>query len=103
LRHHLPYRLESESAAFSEHFGISRQPAPKLNRKTVILHCLIYELYDLEKDPGEMENVAGNPEYAKVDRELKAALQDKMILDYDYLPLPVADKGMRKGATEEGE
>jgi N-sulfoglucosamine sulfohydrolase len=63
----------------------------------------IYELYDLEKDPGEMENVAGNPEYAKVERELKAALQDKMILDYDYLPLPVADKGMRKEAAEEGE
>ena len=57
----------------------------------------IYELYDLEKDPGEMENVAGKLEYAKAEQELKAALQDKMILDYDYLPLPLADKGMRKG------
>jgi hypothetical protein len=35
--------------------------------------------------------------------QLKAALQGKMILDYDYLPLPVADKGMRKGTTEQGE
>jgi arylsulfatase A-like enzyme len=49
----------------------------------------VFELYDLEKDPIEMENLAGRPELAAVERELKLALHEKMILDYDYLPLPL--------------
>lgn len=48
----------------------------------------VFELYDLEKDPGELNNVAERPEYADVQHELNAALQEKVILDYDYLPLP---------------
>ncbi len=36
-----------------------------------------------------MENLAGRPELATVERELKLALQEKMILDYDFLPLPL--------------
>jgi arylsulfatase A-like enzyme len=49
----------------------------------------VFELYDLEADPTEMENLAGRPALAEVERELKLALQEKMILDYDYLPLPL--------------
>lgn len=49
----------------------------------------VFELYDLERDPAEMENLAGRPELGTVERELKLALQEKMILDYDYLPLPL--------------
>ncbi len=49
----------------------------------------VLELYDLEKDPTEMENLAGRPEYAAIEKELKLALQEKMIIDYDYLPLPM--------------
>jgi arylsulfatase A-like enzyme len=49
----------------------------------------VFELYDLEKDPHEMQNLAGAPELAAVERELKLALQEKMILDYDFLPLPL--------------
>jgi N-sulfoglucosamine sulfohydrolase len=74
---------------------------PKFERAYFTTPRPIYEMYDLEKDPGEMENVAGNPQYAKVERELKAALQDKMILDYDYLPLPLADKQQAKRSPEE--
>ena len=33
-------------------------------------------------------NLAGKPEVASVERELRAALIEKMILDFDYLPLP---------------
>ena len=33
-----------------------------------------WELYDLEADPAELHNVAGDPAYAKVRRELEAAL-----------------------------
>jgi arylsulfatase A-like enzyme len=49
----------------------------------------VIELYDLEADPSELTNLGGRPEMASVERELKLALQEKMILDYDYLPLPL--------------
>jgi arylsulfatase A-like enzyme len=49
----------------------------------------IFELYDLQHDPNEFTNLAGKPEAAAVERELKAALQEWMILQHDYLPLPV--------------
>lgn len=49
----------------------------------------VYELYDLQEDPNELHNLYGDKRYADVTMELKTALQEKMILDYDYLPLPV--------------
>ena len=64
----------------------------------------VFELYDLEHDPAELNNLAGKSEYAKPERELKSALQEKMILEYDYLPLPIADKGERKkGASQSND
>lgn len=51
----------------------------------------VFELYDLEKDPAELHNLAGRAELASIERDLKVALQEKMILDYDYLPLPTAE------------
>ena len=64
----------------------------------------IYELYDLESDPAELNNLAGKQAYAKVERELKLALQEKMIVDYDYLPLPIAGReNGRKGARTRGQ
>jgi hypothetical protein len=50
----------------------------------------VLELYDLEKDPHELENLAGKAEHAKIERDLKVLLTEKMIVDYDYLPLPLA-------------
>lgn len=49
------------------------------------------ELYDLEKDPAEMENLAGKPEHREVQLELMSAMQEKMTLDYDFLPPPIAN------------
>ena len=48
----------------------------------------VYELYDLDADPSELNNVSGKPDLASVERELRVALAEKMILDFDYLPLP---------------
>lgn len=48
----------------------------------------IYEFYDLEKDPWELNNVSGKPEYAEAETELRRALIEKMLVDFDYLPLP---------------
>ncbi|MDX2180233.1 MAG: sulfatase [Bryobacteraceae bacterium] len=49
----------------------------------------VFELFDLEKDPEEFVNLAGRPEVEAVEKELKLALHEKMILDWDYLPLPL--------------
>ncbi len=48
----------------------------------------VYEFYDLEADPSELNNLSGNPKFAREERELRHALAEKMILDFDYLPLP---------------
>lgn len=48
----------------------------------------VYELYDLEADPSELDNLAGHPKLASVEKELRIALAEKMIVDFDYLPLP---------------
>lgn len=48
----------------------------------------VYELYDLEKDPSELSNLSGRAELKAIERELRVALAEKMIVDFDYLPLP---------------
>ncbi|MCU0873407.1 MAG: sulfatase [Pirellulaceae bacterium] len=60
----------------------------------------VYELYDLDNDPSELNNLSGQPELAAVERELREALAEKMILDWDYLPLPAMmdESGAAKGA-----
>lgn len=64
----------------------------------------VYELYDLESDPNELNNLYGSQGLEAVTRELKEALQRKMILDFDYLPLPIGStpkKGAAKAQKEE--
>lgn len=53
----------------------------------------VYELYDLESDPSELNNLSGKPDWAKVERELRIALAEKMLVDCDYLPLPSLNPG----------
>ena len=48
-----------------------------------------YELYDLDADPGELRNLAGDPKYKEAETELKRALTEKMVLDWDFLPTPL--------------
>ena len=63
--------------------------APEFVRAYFTTPRPIFELYDLDQDPGELVNLAGRPEVAEVERALKEALSEKMILDWDFLPLPV--------------
>jgi arylsulfatase A-like enzyme len=66
----------------------------------------MFELYDLVNDPREFNNLIGKPEVAGIQQELKTALQEWMILERDFLPLPVVDKeklrpaGGRKGKAK---
>lgn len=61
---------------------------PELSRAYFTRPRPIVELFDLDQDPSELHNLAGRPELAAIERQLKLALQEKMILDYDFLPLP---------------
>ena len=49
----------------------------------------MFELYDLESDPAEFHNLAGTEQVAAVEAKLKDALQEWMILQRDFLPLPI--------------
>jgi hypothetical protein len=63
----------------------------------------VYELYDLESDPHELTNVYGQKGMEEVTLALKTALQKKMILDFDYLPLPIAGDPKKKGLEGKGD
>ncbi len=62
--------------------------APELVRTYFTTPRPTFELYDLDDDPGELNNLIGRSDLAQVERELKEALSEKMILDWDFLPLP---------------
>lgn len=62
----------------------------------------VYELYDLQQDPSELHNLIGQPELKAVEQELKEALQEKMIRDFDYLPLPIPGDAKKGGAKKKG-
>ena len=44
------------------------------------------ELYDLENDPGENHNLWGNPDYAKIEREMLVRMTDRLAFTADPLP-----------------
>jgi arylsulfatase A-like enzyme len=48
----------------------------------------IFELYDLQDDPNELNNLAGNPAFHEVETQLKQDLTEWMILERDFIPLP---------------
>jgi len=64
------------------------QLAPGLHTTYFTTPRPVYELYDLEADPSELNNLSGRPELATAEAEMRDALAEKMILDSDYLPLP---------------
>jgi len=65
--------------------------APEIDRAYFTHPRPIYELFDLDEDPSELKNLAGNPELAGVERGLRKALIEKCVLDYDFVPPPVVN------------
>jgi arylsulfatase A-like enzyme len=63
--------------------------APRFSKTYFSRSRPVFELYDLQTDPHELNNIYGSRETASIEHALKLALQEKMILDYDYLPLPM--------------
>lgn len=58
----------------------------------------MFELYDLQDDPREFNNLAGRRETRDIEQKLMAALQEWMILERDFLPLPVVEGRQGKRA-----
>ena len=77
----------------------ANQLAPGLRATYFTTPRPVYELYDLDQDPSELNNLSGQPEVAVVERSLRLALAEKMIVDFDYLPLP-AITGTRDAAKQ---
>jgi arylsulfatase A-like enzyme len=59
----------------------------------------LFELYDLVNDPDELNNLAGNPEAAAVEARLKVAMHAWMIVEGDYLPLPIGGGVVRRNTA----
>jgi arylsulfatase A-like enzyme len=72
------------------------------NGQTKLIHFYTlgeWELYDLEKDPHELNNVYGKPEYAKVEAEMKAELE-RQRKELDLPPLGVAGASKQTGGRQ---
>ncbi|HEY6167719.1 MAG TPA: sulfatase/phosphatase domain-containing protein, partial [Verrucomicrobiae bacterium] len=65
------------------------QLAPQFVKAYFTVPRATFELYDLGADPGELNNLAGDPKFKQVEYELKRALTEKMVLDWDFLPAPL--------------
>ena len=59
---------------------------PELDKAYFQLPRPVLELYDLDTDPSELNNLAGRSEFNDVQQTLMAAMQDKMIVDFDFVP-----------------
>ena len=59
----------------------------------------VLELFDLDTDPGELQNLAGKPEYRDIQQTLMAVLQEKLITDFDFVP-PILMEARRPAAQK---
>jgi N-sulfoglucosamine sulfohydrolase len=80
LAHELPYPFASDLWGSPTWQTILRGNVKMMGQRPTdaFLHRPEYELYDLEKDPHELKNVANDPAYAPVLADLKARLRKMM-------------------------
>jgi arylsulfatase A-like enzyme len=57
----------------------------------------MFELYDLEYDPAELTNLAGKPDLQVTLHDLKSELARWMVMQRDYVPLPIEKKAGPQG------
>lgn len=72
--------------------GTRRSPASQIIQawhRAAPLPVCHFELYDRQNDPGELNNLAGDPKHQEAELELKNPLTEKMELDWDFLPAPL--------------
>lgn len=94
IAHPLPYPFASDLWASPTWQEIYRQgPQAHYGRRTVeaYIHRPRFELYDLERDPDEIENLASNPHHADLLEKYQAKLQafqkrtsDPWLLKWEY-------------------
>lgn len=58
-------------------------------------HRPMFELFDLKNDPDEFNNLDGNPDYAKIEYDLKLKLERWMIVNRDMVPLPIPNSNKK--------
>jgi N-sulfoglucosamine sulfohydrolase len=77
LASHLEYPFASDLYGSATWQGVLKRGDKKLGQRDLdaFLHRPHEELYDLEKDPNELKNVAGDPQYAAVLKELRGRLR----------------------------
>ncbi len=89
-----PYRPLSDIARSPSWRSIERlhhegKLSPDLTRRYFDKPRPETELYDLQKDPGETENLANDPSYAATLQKLREKLSRWMIQTHDFLPPPI--------------
>ena len=70
--------------------------SPELSKMYFAPTRPMFELYDLQDDPNELRNLAGTKALRETEQSLKAALQEWMILQRDFVPLPVPPPAKKK-------
>jgi len=94
IAHSLPYPFASDLwAASSWQAQLQKGENATYGQKTVAqyIHRPEFELYDIESDPNETENLAGDPEFSEILanyqgklREFQANTNDPWIMKWDY-------------------
>ena len=79
---------DSRSLLIGEDFAPTLLAAAGLRTTYFTTPRPVYELYDLDADPSELNNLSGQTAVHAIELELRTALAEKMIVDFDYLPLP---------------
>lgn len=77
--------------------------SPELSRIYFSPTRPMFELYDLRSDPAEMNNLIGQLRMAQVEQELRNALEEWMILERDYVPLPGGMNAERNARKAKGK